>query len=142
MRDYSPVTALLLRAATPPRAVRWLLVLAWMALIFWWSSVPNLAVPHVESSLVQTVTRKIVHLLVYGTLALLVCWALPDTPGRSAIAFAFSVLYAISDEIHQSFVPTREGASIDIVIDATAAHLRRRTHGDERARMPEMEPRE
>lgn len=30
-----------------------------------------------------------------------------------------SILYAISDEIHQTFVPTREGKMRDILIDIT-----------------------
>lgn len=32
-------------------------------------------------------------------------------------AFIFAVLYAASDEIHQTLVPTREGTVRDVVID-------------------------
>jgi VanZ family protein len=34
-----------------------------------------------------------------------------------------AVLYAISDEVHQSFVPTREGTLRDVIIDAIGALL-------------------
>ena len=92
-----------------------------MALIFWWSSIPNLAVPYAESSFVQTLSRKLVHLVVFGMLAALLRWALPAIRGRWLVAFVGAVLYGISDEIHQSFVPTREGAAIDIAVDAVGA---------------------
>lgn len=43
-----------------------------------------------------------------------------QTPSRKALLYSLvlSVLYAISDEIHQTFVPTREGKIWDVVIDA------------------------
>jgi VanZ family protein len=41
-------------------------------------------------------------------------------------AFIIAVLYAVSDEIHQTFTPTREGRIRDVVIDTvgiTCAYL-------------------
>ena len=35
-----------------------------------------------------------------------------------AAAAIFSILYAISDEFHQSFVAGREGSPVDIMIDS------------------------
>jgi len=38
-----------------------------------------------------------------------------------AWAFFLTMIYAISDEYHQSFVPGRSGNLADLVIDATGA---------------------
>ena len=43
---------------------------------------------------------------------------------RSALlAWGFCVVYAISDEWHQTFVPTRVGTPWDVLIDAAGAAL-------------------
>lgn len=38
-------------------------------------------------------------------------------------AFIFAVIYAVSDEIHQTFVPTREGTVRDVIIDAAGISI-------------------
>lgn len=38
--------------------------------------------------------------------------------GRAGLALALAVLYAVSDEIHQAFVPGRAGSPLDVAIDA------------------------
>jgi VanZ family protein len=38
--------------------------------------------------------------------------------GRVGLAFALGALYAVSDELHQSFVPGRLGSPLDVAIDA------------------------
>ena len=38
--------------------------------------------------------------------------------GSAWIAFAAGVLYAVSDEVHQSFVAGRQGSALDVAIDA------------------------
>lgn len=79
---------------------------------------------------VQLVVRKTGHLLEYAILAVLVCWAL--TAGRGGTmagmlprdgvtAFGISTLYAVTDEIHQSFVSTRQGSAVDVLIDSVGA---------------------
>src|SRR5699024_8740368 len=40
---------------------------------------------------------------------------------KLVIAFTFSLLYAISDEWHQSFVPGRGAQAIDVLIDCAGA---------------------
>ena len=39
-------------------------------------------------------------------------------PAATGVAFALGVLYAISDEVHQTFVAGRHGAPLDVAIDA------------------------
>ncbi len=65
------------------------------------------------------VLRKLAHASTYGALTLLWFRALgPITPRALAAAAAISLLYAISDEYHQSFVAGRHGSPLDVGIDA------------------------
>jgi VanZ family protein len=81
---------------------------------------------------VQSVVRKTAHVAEYSVLALLL-WRARRQPIRghsrpwrwSEAAFALSIaaLFAASDEVHQSFVPTREGRVSDVVYDTAGAAL-------------------
>ncbi len=64
-------------------------------------------------------TRVIAHFSEYAVLAALWAWALDPWLERRAIAAAaaLSVLWAISDEIHQSYVPGRDSDPVDVLID-------------------------
>lgn len=46
-----------------------------------------------------------------------------ETNKTLIVAFLFAVLYAVSDEIHQSFIPTREGRLRDVLIDTSGILL-------------------
>ena len=88
-----------------------------MAVIFWLSAQPGL-----DSGLgvVDDVGRKLVHVAVYCALTLLWFWTLrPVLPTRRALLAAglISLLYAASDEYHQSFVEDRDGRPLDVLID-------------------------
>jgi VanZ family protein len=127
-------------------ALRWLPVLAWMLLIFIASSdeesgyrgsrilapvirwfVPDISAPDLER--VVLLARKAVHFVTYATLATLAYRALrlspstpPTTTTRAAwTSWGIAVLYAVSDELHQSFVPSRVGSALDVTIDAAGA---------------------
>jgi VanZ family protein len=74
--------------------------------------------------------RKCAHLMEYAILAILFWRALrkpvrndarPWRWNEAAWPVLFVMLYAASDEIHQLFVPTREGRLTDVVIDTTGA---------------------
>jgi VanZ family protein len=109
-------------------------------------SVISYAVPSVSSSFVDVldeVLRKAGHFLGYGILALLVFFALRNTnrdrlrrlglrPWGSylhdlwrlewvVIGLLVTVVTAASDEIHQSFIPSRTGRWQDVVIDTCGA---------------------
>ena len=88
----------------------WLPVAAWAALIFGLSSVPDLGTGLGGWDLVL---RKLAHATEYAILAALLVRAL-GRPGWAALA---GLAYAISDEIHQSFVEGREGSPLDVGID-------------------------
>ncbi|HEU6444293.1 MAG TPA: VanZ family protein [Gaiellaceae bacterium] len=89
----------------------WLPVAAWAALIFGLSSVPDLGTGLGGWDLLL---RKLAHATEYAILAALLVRAL-GRPGWAAVA---GVAYAISDEIHQSFVEGREGSPLDVGVDA------------------------
>lgn len=82
---------------------------------------------------VQLGVRKCAHVAEYAVLALLLYRALRRRPGDSAgpdwceacavRAFVVALLYAASDEWHQSFVPGRDGTVHDVIIDGAGAAL-------------------
>lgn len=97
----------------------WFPAVVWMAVIFFLSSIPDLRTGFKYDFLL----RKIAHITEYFILTLLLYRAFKGTfeinglyifilPALSAF------LYAISDEIHQSFVPGRGCAVRDIFIDS------------------------
>lgn len=92
------------------RLTTWLPVALWAALIFTFSSIPSL-----DSGLGtwDTVLRKLAHLAEYAVLGALLYRALRREPA----AIALGSLYAVTDEVHQSFVSGRQGSPLDWLID-------------------------
>lgn len=97
---------------------RWLPAIAWMTLIFWFSAQPDL--PRPPSDLLNLILRKGAHFSVYAVLALTYIRALGGWQYRR-LAFVLAVLYAISDEVHQSFTPNRYPSAMDVLIDSAGA---------------------
>ncbi len=70
---------------------------------------------------------KVKHFLAYGVLAFLAArWIMQGKIKLTllkiqVLAFAFTVLYGLSDEFHQSFVPGRYASGLDLVADAVGA---------------------
>ncbi len=88
--------------------------LALMALIFYLSAQESVG-PELPAW-----TRVVAHFSEYALLAALWSWALAPWLGRRAfvVAAAISLLYAITDEYHQSFVPGRDSDPLDVLVDA------------------------
>lgn len=87
---------------------------------------PGIAEPELRT--LMFVIRKGGHVTEYAILAMLL-WAAIRTM-RSTVTYFWqdarwaaiiAVLYAISDEVHQSLVPSRQGAWQDVVIDTAGA---------------------
>lgn len=99
--------------------VRWLVVAVWMAIIFVLSSQPQL--PSLPRPLWDMLLKKGAHFTAYAILAALLFAALGA--GRRAWGWAWllAVLYACTDEWHQSFVPGRHPSPSDVLIDAGGA---------------------
>jgi len=98
----------------------WGLVILWMAFIFYLSHQPSL------SSGLQVywdlILRKIAHITEYAILTFLLIKALGEhnLTGKQIILLSIivAVLYAISDEYHQTFIFGRQGAVKDVLIDS------------------------
>jgi VanZ family protein len=77
---------------------------------------------------INYVLRKLAHFTEYAILTVLGYWAWAKGVGRSPqqslqIAFAVSILFAISDEFHQRFVPGRTSLMTDVLIDGLGASV-------------------
>lgn len=101
----------------------WAPPLALMGVIFFFSAQPSL-----DSGLgaIDHVARKLVHASEYALLCFLWWRALRTVIDRVRAlpaAFAIAVVYAASDEYHQTFVPGRHGTAVDVLIDACGAGL-------------------
>ena len=94
-----------------------------MALIFVFSSFPDVPVPLGGGKDV------VAHAIVYGGLGILMVRALSDAQWRGvnlqtmAGALVLTVLYGLTDEYHQSFVPGRSADFRDVVADAVGAGI-------------------
>lgn len=92
----------------------------WMAVIFFLSTRQKLAVT--DSYVMSFIFFKTIHLIEYSILFLFVnrslslTWHLPTRKTR-IFALLAVFLYGVSDELHQTFVPTREGKLRDAIID-------------------------
>jgi len=121
---------------------RWAPVAAWAAVIFFASTgwfagprteaivVPLLAwlFPHAGPETLLTLhagLRKLGHFSEYFVLGVLIARALRDERGwqlhHALMAVALAGSYAVTDELHQRFVPGRTAAAGDVVIDTLGA---------------------
>ena len=98
----------------------WLPVVAYMAAIFYVSSLPNPPVP-------SNVPDVDLHTLAYFGLMLVVVRAVANgswarvTITALFIAWCITVAYGVSDEWHQTFVPNRHAEFRDVRADAIGA---------------------
>ena len=103
------------------RPLRWAAVAAWMGLIFYLSAQPRL--PRVMPPGLPQIQDVIGHFTVYAVLAVLLWWALRGEGVRHPLlwALAATVLYSLTDEFHQSFVPNRHPDVFDLATDFAGA---------------------
>jgi VanZ family protein len=106
------------------KIVSWVLVSIHMTVIFYLSSISQFpkAVPDWVFYF-----DKVVHFIVFGVLGLLFLnawlggqWRCVDLTSVM-VSVTFTMLYGISDEIHQMFVPGRTPSIGDIIADTTGA---------------------
>lgn len=122
----------------------WTLVILWMAVIFLFSHQPAKESSQLSSGITKTIAdiitstapdiklnqeslhffiRKCAHFGVYLILGILVVNSLShynmSKPKVILLAFLICGLYAISDEIHQLYVPGRSGQVSDVLIDSS-----------------------
>lgn len=97
----------------------------WMALIFLLSSQSKLI--EIEDVEQEKLFFKLAHIIAYAILTWFWWRALSArrqvTWGVLFAAFTLTILYGISDEIHQLFVPGRHGRLADVLFDTSGALL-------------------
>ena len=82
---------------------------------------PHISQAHLES--IHFLTRKLAHFSEYALLAILAVRAFGSSPNTHLkhrwflVSLAIIVLYALLDEYHQSFVPSRTASVFDSFID-------------------------
>ena len=96
---------------------KWLPVIGWMALIFFGSSLPSTSVS--ENTILDIIIHKIAHLLEYSVLGFFSMRA----AGKRYLLLAIPIVFAATDEIHQLFVPSRQGRLHDFLIDSSGVLL-------------------
>jgi len=127
----------------------WLPLLVWMWVVFSASSdrlsfghssriiapIARWLFPHLSDEAVHTIVvlvRKCAHVGEYAVLALLLWRALnrssalkprPWQWSKAGVVLALVALYAASDELHQVFVPSRQGSIWDVLLDTFGAAL-------------------
>ncbi|MCD6050031.1 MAG: vanZ like family protein [Verrucomicrobia bacterium] len=127
--------------------LRWIAPGIWMGLIFYAStgagsakSTSRIIGPFLRwvfgpltdatVSSIQFGIRKTGHAVGYAVLAVLCWWALSYPlrwtrdawQTRTALrAWSIASVYAITDELHQSFIPSRQGSALDVLLDACGA---------------------
>lgn len=74
-----------------------------------------------QAVLFNVIFRKSVHLGAFGILAVLFYHSFENR--RFFIAWLTTTLYAVTDELHQAFLPDRTGSIIDVGIDSLGAFL-------------------
>lgn len=129
------------------RVVRWLPAVAWMTCIFsastgamsaahtslYFEPLMRWLFPGISQQSIgfwHFMVRKAAHVSEYAVLAVLLRHAIrqafPDPRNRdywktAGVALVLAALYAATDEFHQSFVPSREGSVVDVLIDTVGA---------------------
>jgi len=100
----------------------WLPPILWMVLIFSLSNRQRIAFSDTQA--INFLIFKLFHIIEYFILFMLNFRAISSVKSKIwikqtlIITLCFTLFFAISDELHQTFVPTREGTIRDVVIDS------------------------
>lgn len=104
--------------------LHWVPMMLWMGWIFWLSDQPKLPHPARKVGLSDYLFDYMAHAFTFGVLTALVWWAsvpyyrcLPEFLPPEAFSGIFAALYAVSDELHQMFVPGRWAKFSDWLAD-------------------------
>jgi VanZ family protein len=93
---------------------RWIPALVMMSVIFVFSAQPSENLPKFD--LLDKVVKKGGHIIGYGLLGLAYLYAIGFNRKRYSIAWLLAILYAITDEFHQSLVSSRHPSVWDVMV--------------------------
>lgn len=93
-----------------------------MSAIFAFSATPSDSLPHF--GVLNFILKKTGHMIGYALLARAYLWGIGEEKQYSVwLAWGVAILYAATDEFHQSFTSERVASLTDIGIDALGAFL-------------------
>ncbi|HEX2787912.1 MAG TPA: VanZ family protein [Ignavibacteria bacterium] len=99
-------------------------LISYLVFIFILSSIPGADLPEIKFEL----SDKIAHFLVFGLLCFLFFYSLKNQykyvklqKFAPEFAVLFTLLYGITDEIHQMYTPNRSSDVLDVVADFLGA---------------------
>ncbi len=104
---------------------RWSLVIAYAAFIFFMSSLPH----PLPESVQKYFSDWILHGVEYGVFGFLLVRALQSSFEKQSRSFLLitalilGIFYGISDEWHQSFIPSRDSSVRDVAVDGLGVFL-------------------
>lgn len=126
------------------KILKWAMLIIWASFIFFMSNMPGDVSSEQSDVVVKVIhdlgidvnglfgititfiVRKIAHFSEYFILYLLIymvtCLYVNEKKAR-VLTILFVFIYAVSDEIHQIFVPGREAAFRDVMIDTSGGFL-------------------
>lgn len=99
------------------RLLAWAPAVAWAAAIFWVSHQSSVRLPGF------TLSDKVGHLAAYTLLAILLCLGARAWGLSPVWVLVLGILYGVSDEFHQSFVPGRSAELGDLIADSLGVLL-------------------
>lgn len=97
---------------------KFLPLILWCVLIFIGSSLPSASAS--KNPLIDFIVHKSVHIVEYFVLFI---FAYKAFNKKFLAGFIFVIIYSLSDEFHQRFVPGRNGRIKDSFVDLTGALL-------------------
>jgi len=107
-----------------------MLAMAWMLLITYLSNQPGIPLDSEAPTFFQTLPdllTNVLHIPEYGVLATLMWFSIRakfSSAAKASLAVMLgALLFALSDEFHQSFIPGRYASAGDIVSDFLGAGL-------------------
>jgi VanZ family protein len=98
----------------------WVPPLTWMGLIFYMSSQKSIAIT--TNVVTDFVTFKTLHMIEYAFLFFLFYRAFQSIKSKAnkisgLFSFPIVILYSLTDELHQLFIPSRQGRIRDVLFD-------------------------
>ena len=106
--------AFTLNRVSMKRIQNWIPAILMMGIIFWFSSQSADKLP--VFSWADAIVKKSGHVVGYALLAYSYWYALDIDKNKRWVAWLFVILYALTDEFHQSYVPGRHPSILDVLI--------------------------
>lgn len=92
-----------------------------LKITIWFSELLNNINITPDIEMLHILIRKCAHMTEYALLSITAIWALYGIKRKIIFGYVIAVIYAVTDELHQLYVPGRSGNITDVFIDAFGA---------------------